>query len=330
MQISPLPDRRSHNCYSGCVSLVVERLGTPYSEPVALGLSGGLNLELLRLEDGFHFRPVRELHCVTEFLEARGVEVQWWEEASLDGFPLLCATQLARNLPVMIEYDGYFLPFTQIYRQLHERRIGLVVGLDDDTYHLTDPIYGVVAYPVPRDLLDQARTPARGACVKPAWYSVRLAQDADIRFDWETAAAAVRGTASHMLTTGAEDHGAAGMRNLAGRIEDIMHDLRTRGRTEAFSEELKQAAIAFSHYAEFLSVAAELGPQTQAWQLSAALADEIGRKLKIGAALAWKAGVVSPERQIAKLAPLFAELADNVEAAFSPLFRMIPSSEVVG
>jgi len=320
MQITPLPRRRSFNCYSGCVTAVLERKGFAYSEPVAVALSGGLNLEFSH--DGpLHFRGVRRLHCITEFLEERGLHVTR-NVAEEDGsFEAAVAQNIENDKPTMVEYDGFYMPYTQIHGKKHERRIGLIVGASANSIRITDPIYGVEGYEVSSDLFAQSRSVAAGAAVEPAWYDVEMDEETGV--DPGEVGRAVRETADYMLQASdvAALLGVQGLRSFASEAATRLVLVRGAPQLEEFSEELKQGAILFDHYAEFLNTAPALWHATAAntWRVAAGNAEAVASHFRTAAALVWKSAVGDPVRCGARLSRVLDSAADEAASMFGTL-----------
>lgn len=74
-------NRRSYNCYSGNVCYLLERKGFLLSEHMSFGLCAGLGFQF-ELSDSVKFRAVRELHCLTEYLNGLGLKIK---EKQLNG-----------------------------------------------------------------------------------------------------------------------------------------------------------------------------------------------------------------------------------------------------
>ena len=327
MDITPLEARRSFNCYSGCVTALLERKGLIYSEPVALGLSGGLNLEFTR-EGPVHYRGIRELHCITEFLEQRGLRVRREVEADSNAFEELVVRNLAADLPVMVEYDGYYFPFTHIYLRIHERRIGLIVGADDKAYRITDRVYGVEQVEIPRELLFEARSPSLGAAVEPAWYDVSMPKSD--RSVGPEVLNAVLSTSEHMLGVSHDGglQGICGVEQFASQTKQRFQDWHDPVQLAELAEELKQGAILFDHYGEFLQRAPSWTSMCSARACSEAGAEalRIASRLRLISALSLKCAISDVNRCSDRMVVALVEIAERASVMFGLLKREVSAS----
>lgn len=245
--------RRSYNCYSGNVCYLLERKGFLLSEHMSFGLCAGLNFQF-EMSDSVKFRAVRELHCLTEYLNDLGMQIE--EKQSKGGEDFCCQIKksLLNDMPFMFQYDGFYFPFTQIYKKTHERRIALVTGFDDNCFYVSDFIYG--AYDAEIEINDflQATDKSKGACVNFTYYDViteGLKGDAvNERNIWD----AIGDVSSHFLQKENENV-LVGIKGLRGECDAIIeYQSKTENPIDwtSFSEDIKQAVITLEHYGLFL------------------------------------------------------------------------------
>lgn len=126
-------NRRSYNCYSGNVCYLLERKGFLLSEHMSFGLCAGLGFQF-ELSDSVKFRAVRELHCLTEYLNSLGLKIKEKQLNGGDDFCHQIKESISNDMPFMFQYDGFYFPFTQIYKKIHERRIALVTGFNNSGF----------------------------------------------------------------------------------------------------------------------------------------------------------------------------------------------------
>lgn len=109
-------NRRSYNCYSGNVCYLLERKGFLLSEHMSFGLCAGLGFQF-ELSDSVKFRAVRELHCLTEYLNGLGLKIKEKQLNGGDDFCHQIKESISNDMPFMFQYDGFYFPFTQIYKK---------------------------------------------------------------------------------------------------------------------------------------------------------------------------------------------------------------------
>ena len=245
--------RRSYNCYSGNVCYLLERKGFLLSEHMSFGLCAGLGFQF-ELSDSIKFRAVRELHCLTEYLYSLGLQVEERQSNGFDDFCHKIKENISNDMPFMFQYDGFFFPFTQIYKKTHERRIALVTGFNDSGFFVSDFIY--VAYDAEINLNDfiQATDKTKGACVNYTYYDViteRIDRNSVSERDiWS----AIGDVSDHFLRERTENVliGIKGLRGLYSTILDYQSKNENAIDWEGFSEDIKQAVITLEHYGLFL------------------------------------------------------------------------------
>lgn len=259
MIISNLPERRSYNCYSGNICYLLERRDVVLSEHISFGLSGGLNFAF-SITDKISFRAVRELHCLTEYIYGLGVKVIEHEEDTYEDLIMAADNMLTTDMPLMVEYDGYYLPFTQIHHKIHERRIAIIIGKDEENIYLSDFIYGVYKVPVKKELFRQAVDKKQGSCVPFKWYDVAFPEDINSKVTEKTIWNTIQDVCDNFLLSGRSNFnsltGIEGMRLFASNLEKI-YDMADKKEITInwmeFSEDIKQAVITLQHYALFLN-----------------------------------------------------------------------------
>lgn len=135
-------NRQSMNCYSGSLCFLLECAGSCMSEAVTFGMSGGYHFEIT-IGSGVSFRGVKTLHCITDYLSLAGARLKENSFVSLETLQTLQQNEFKAGMPLMIDYDGFYIPFTQIYHKQHEKRICLIVGRDPASFFISDFVYGV-------------------------------------------------------------------------------------------------------------------------------------------------------------------------------------------
>lgn len=256
MIISNPAKRKSYNCYSGGICYLLERKGVLLSEHTSFGLSAGLNFEV-HIEESLSFRAVRELHCLTNYISSIGIEVLEYPEHDFVSFVNKTKEIIDTDMPVMAEYDGFFFPFTQIFKKKHEKRIAMVVGYDQDNLYISDFIYGAYEAPISYELFKQAVTPCEGACITPKWYDVSVPEKINERITSELVIKSIEDVYICFLAEGASDAknmtGLEGIRIFSEIILDLMQpSSRLNVNWATFSEDIKQIVITFSHYGDFI------------------------------------------------------------------------------
>lgn len=260
MKLITNPDRRkSYNCYSGGICYLLERKGIFLSEHMSFGLSAGLNF-MIEVNSKISFYAVRELHCLTNFIESLGVRVIENLIKDPEQTILLIKKSINNDMPLMVEYDGFYFPFTQIYNRKHEKRIGMVVGYDDQNIYFSDFIYGVYEVPLSYEVFNQARSQDLGACVEPKWYDVFFEDDINLKITPELVKSVLIDVSNHFLAKHGSNAsmmiGIEGMEIFSYEVGNIVSQQKSKTINVdwiEFSEDLKQIVITLNHYGNFIS-----------------------------------------------------------------------------
>lgn len=247
--VTNIPNRRCHNCYSGNACYLIERKGGIFSEHFVFGLSGGLGFELTLTDTGFRYQAVRELHCITNYLLDHGVTI---EEKVFENKQLFIQNikhLIEEDTPAMIEYDGFYFEHTQVYQKEHEKRIGLIVGYEQDTFLLTDFVYGIYQLKVDRARLDSAVGNSKGirACIYEPHFCDNLVVPR-IKI-YRT----IKDVYDYFLNSKLQEGVYIGLDGMKKFSEDLLRI--NRGNNHfwiEFSEDLKQSVFTLRNYGLFL------------------------------------------------------------------------------
>lgn len=334
--ISNLAQRKSGNCYSGNVCYLLERNGILLSEHVSFGLGAGLNF-VLEVNSGLSFRAVRELHCLTEFIQSLGVRVAENTVLTAEALLQLVRSHIDNDMPVMVDYDGYYCVFTQIFNKKHERRRGLIVGYGDEEICFSDFIYSAYGVTITREMFLKAIDPALGACVLPTWYDVSFPEDINQKITPELVRDSLTRVSDYFLAQHgshtAHMVGIEGMKLFAWEIENLILKQQERvikvDWTE-FSEDLKQMVITLTHYGNFLlEILSWRLPclDSEGIQRAAELFHEAGNQWRILCGLFFKLGMTGKESIKVKLKQKVMESSELLEEAFKIIQTSIKNDE---
>lgn len=323
--ISNLPQRKSNNCYSGNVCYLLERKGTLLSEHVSFGLSAGLDFSM-KVNTGISFRAVRQLHCLTDFIQNLGVRVSENTVPTAKEIFELVRTHINADMPVMIDYDGYYCGFTQIFNQKHERRRGLVVGYSDQEVCFSDFIYSAYSIPISKEKFFQSIDPDLGACVQPTWYDVIFPVNINKKITPELVITSLASVSDYFLDNHESNPtkmiGIQGMKLFAQEIENLIvkkQEHKIQVDWTEFSEDLKQMVITLSHYGNFLIEVSKWGlPWTEPHRIqrAAELFHEASELWRILCSLFFKLGITGKESLKARLKQKVLESTERMEEAF--------------
>lgn len=320
-------NRRSYNCYSGNVCYLLERKGFLLSEHMSFGLCAGLSFQF-ELSDSVKFRAVRELHCLTEYLNGLGMKI---EEKLSNGFDDFChqiKESISNDMPFMFQYDGFYFPFTQIYKKTHERRIALVTGFNDFGFFVSDFIYGAYDAEIKLDDFRQATDKSIGACVNFTYYDV-ITEGIDRNSVNESNIWSAIGDVSNHFLREEKENVLVGIKGLRGLYSAIL-DYRLKAENAidwaSFSEDIKQAVITLGHYGLFLEeiVCKKLVKETylDKMQICSKLFLEASDMWQIVCRLFFKFGVSSSDKTMERIKVDIDKTAEMLERAFVLLDEM--------
>ena len=320
-------NRRSYNCFSGNVCYLLERKGFLLSEHMSFGLCGGLSFQF-ELSDSIKFRGVRELHCLTEYLYGLGMETEEKQSNGFDDFCHQIKESVSNDAPFMFQYDGFYFPFTQIYKKTHERRIALVTGFDDFGFFVSDFIYGAYDAEIKLDDFIQATDKSKGACVNFTYYEV-ITKDLDRNsVNEKNIWRAIGDVSNHFLRDKKENVliGIKGLRGLYSAILDYRSKAENAIDWASFSEDIKQAVITLEHYGLFLEeiVCKKLVKKKylKKIQICSKLFLEASDMWQIVSRLFFKLGVSSSEKTMERIKVDIDKTADMLERPFILLDEM--------
>lgn len=252
-KINVLKSEKSYNCYSGSICYILENFGTIFSEAVSFGLSGGLGF-IFSINENMSFSCVREKHCLTEYLLGLGIRVA---ELPITDYVWLqnhIQRSVSREEPVMLRYDGYYLPYTPIYQKKHDVRIGLVTGFGDGFFYMTDFVYEVINYRVSEeDFLNAVFSKGCG-CKAFETFFVTAPKDIDERVTKEDVKRSIFECADFFLnsvSTFEKLLGLDGIEKFIQNIEVYLENMYIQDDWDKLLIDLKQAAIAINNYSKF-------------------------------------------------------------------------------
>lgn len=329
MFITNLPERRSYNCYSGNICYLLERKNVVLSEHISFGLSGGLNFAF-SISDKISFRAVRELHCLTEYIYGLGVKVIEHQEDTYEELIAESKKMLDLDLPFMFEYDGFYLPFTQIYNRTHERRIAIIIGYDEENIYISDFIYGAYKVPVQKKLFEQSVDKKQGSCVDFRWYDVEFPEDINSKVTDKVIWKTIQDVCNNFLSTDRSNFnnnsGIEGMRLFSSNLEQIF-DMAEKQELQVdwkdFSEDIKQAVITLQHYALFLNDISEKQlikiNNKEALKKSVDLIREASDSWRVVCSLFFKLGVLKNRDLLVRIQSNINKTADLLDNSFKTL-----------
>lgn len=320
-------NRRSYNCYSGNVCYLLERKGFLLSEHMSFGLCAGLSFQF-ELSDSVKFRAVRELHCLTEYLNGLGMKIEEKQSNGFDDFCHQIRESISNDMPFMFQYDGFYFPFTQIYKKTHERRIALVTGFNDSSFFVSDFIYGVYDAEIKLDDFMQATDKSKGACVNITYYDV-ITEGIDRNSVTERNIWSAIGDVSNHFLREEKENVLVGIKGLRGLYSAILdYRLKTENVINwvSFSEDIKQAVITLDHYGLFLEeiVCKKLVKEIyhDKIQICSKLFWEVSDMWQIVCRLFFKLGVSSSDKAMERIKVDINKTADSLERAFVLLDEM--------
>ncbi|WP_407384124.1 BtrH N-terminal domain-containing protein [Ruminococcus sp.] len=321
-------NRRSYNCYSGNVCYLLERKGFLLSEHMSFGMCGGLSFQF-ELSDSVKFRAVRELHCLTEYLYNLGMKIVEKQSNEFDDFCNQIKISISNDMPFMFHYDGFYFPFTQIYKKTHERRIALVTGFDDLCFFVSDFIYGVYDVEVNLDVFRQATDKFKGACVNYTYYDV-LTEELDRNtVNGSNIWNSIGDVSNHFLREESENIlvGIKGLREIYSAISACLERNENAIDWADFSEDINQAVITLDHYGLFLEEIAckQLVQEKYIEKIltCSKLFMEASDMWQIVTRLFFKLSVNSSEKTIERIKINIDKTADILEQAFTLLDEMV-------
>ena len=314
-------NRRSYNCYSGNVCYLLERKGFLLSEHMSFGLCAGLSFQF-ELTETIKFRAVRELHCLTEYLYVQGMKIEERTSDNFDDFCKQIKERVSNDMPFMFQYDGFYFPFTQIYKKTHERRIALVTGFNDSSFFISDFIYGAYDAEIKLDDFIQATDKSKGACVNYTYYDV-ITEGLNRNAVNETNIWNAIGDVSHHFLREEKEGVLVGIKGLRG-LYSVISDIRSRSESKmdwaSFSEDIKQAVITLDHYGLLLEeIACKKLVQErylEQMQTCAGLFQEASDMWQIVCRLFFKLSVSLSDKTMERIKEDIEKTADMLERAF--------------
>lgn len=256
-----LNNGKSYNCYSGCICYILQSRGTFLSEAVSFGLSGGLGF-VFTLGKNMSFSCVREKHCLTEYLLNLGLHV---EENPITNYAWIkkhIQTCIDRNEPVMLRYDGYYLPYTPIYKKEHDVRIGLVTGYGENYYYMTDFVYEIINYKVSEDHMKAAIF--SNECDRETFevFFVTTPTNLETKLTKQSVTESILECVDFFLDSVSTSElllGLDGIKKIANHTQEYIDVMIAQDNWETFIVDLKQAAIAIKNYAFFFKEVRKVG-----------------------------------------------------------------------
>ncbi|MGL5576476.1 MAG: BtrH N-terminal domain-containing protein [Sarcina sp.] len=325
-KITKLKDRRSYNCYSGSVCYLLECNDLVLSEHVSFGLSRGLNFEL-KLDNKITFFAVRELHCLTEYILKLGVQVIENIEGNYESLLNNLKKEIDKDKPFIVAYDGFYIPFTQIFKTKHEKRICLVIGYDDENIYLSDFVYGAYEFPISNKQFIQAVTEGSGNCENLKWYNVTFPQNLNQLIKESEIKDAILEVSNYFLQNEKMNKtsmiGVSGIREFANKLDVIIKDKKSGDiNWTDFSEDIKQLCILLNHYSDFLDYLInekKITADIKKIQESSKLIREAAKVWKIVCNLFFRMGLTGIVKDTNRIKDNVIKVADLLENAFRVL-----------
>ena len=252
-KINVLKSGKSYNCYSGCICYILENFGTIFSEAVSFGLSGGLGF-IFSMDEKMGFSCVREKHCLTEYLLGLGIRVA---ELPITDYVWLqnhIKKSVSCEEPVMLRYDGFYLPYTPIYQKRHDVRIGLVTGYEDGFFYMTDFVYEVINYRVSETNFLNAVFSKE--CDRKTFetFFVTVPMDIDERVTKEDIKGSIIECTNFFLNSVSTNEkllGLDGMEKFIRNIKEYLENMYIQDNWDELLIDLKQATVAINNYSKF-------------------------------------------------------------------------------
>lgn len=260
-KINVLKSGKSYNCYSGSACYILENYGTIFSEAVSFGLSGGFGF-ILSMGENMGFSCVREKHCLTEYLLGLGVRIAEMPITDYIWLQNYIQRSISREEPVMLRYDGYYLPYTPIYQKKHEIRIGLVTGFEDGFFYMTDFVYEVINYRISEaDLLNAVFSKE---CDRKEFeiFFVTAPKDIDKRITKEDVRSSILECTDFFLNSVSTSEKLLGLDGIEKFIQNIpvyLENMYIQNDWDELLISLKQTAVAINNYSRFLSEISSVG-----------------------------------------------------------------------
>ncbi len=330
MIIENIKNYKSYNCFSGSISFLLECKDVHLPEFFSFGLSKGLNFEINRLEDNtLSFKAVRSLHCLTDFIYSMGVKVLEHPYEDLTKTNQLLIKTVNSNLPFVFEYDGYYFPFTQIFNQVHEKRIAVVVGYDDEYIYVSDFIYGAYVAPIAKEVFWNGIFSNGAKDVARLWYDVQYPEDINDKIEENLIIDAIIEVTNHFFK---EEDGYSGLIGLKKFGEDIsellsyFNNLESKEVLGEISEDLKQMTMTLGHFGLFLDYIVEKKliktPQTINFKVTAQHFQSASQSWRIVCSLILKLTYRYNDNTVEKIANNIGDTYEALFKGFSELKRI--------
>lgn len=254
-KINVLKIAKSYNCYSGSVCYILKNFGTIFSEAVSFGLSGGLGF-IFSMDENISFSCVREKHCLTEYLLGLGIRVAELPITDYIWLQNYIQRSISCEEPVMLRYDGYYLPYTPIYQRKHDVRIGLVTGVEDGFFYMTDFVYEVINYRVSE--VDFLNAVFSKECDRKTFetFFVTVPKDIDKRVTKEDVKCAILECADFFLNSVSTSERLLGLDGIEKFIQNVnvyLENMYAQKDWDKLLIDLKQATVAVNNYSMFFS-----------------------------------------------------------------------------
>lgn len=252
-KLQVLNSGKSYNCYSGSVCYLLNNMGTILSEATSFGLSGGLGF-IVNCDEVISFSCVREKHCLTEYLISLGVRVAELPMNDYVWIKNYIQMSVNKKEPVMLRYDGFYLPFTPIYKSKHDVRIGLITGYGDGYFYMTDFVYEVINYRISEEDFQKAIFSEK--CEKDIFemFIVTTPDNIEQKVTKESVKSASSECVDFFLdsTSSLETLlGLDGIRRFAEDLENYINRMFHQDDWDKIFIDLKQASIAIRNYSYF-------------------------------------------------------------------------------
>ena len=325
--------RQSAHCESGVTSNLLRHDGLEISEAMAFGVGSGLffaYLPFIRING----LPLTAYRCEVGGIFRRvakrlGCEVHWQKFRDPRQATAALDETLDRGIPVACRTGGYWLPYFPPAFRFHFNMHNLVVvGREDDTYLISDPVFPDIERCRRRDL-ERARFAKGAMAPKGAMYYLKGVPD---RLDLAPAIRkGIREVCRRMLSTPGPLIGVRGIRFLAGQVRKWplkLGEARTLlyvGQLIRMQEELGTGGAGFRFmFAAFLQEAADVLAMPELVALSqrmTAVGDRWRNVAVIGGRLVKKRAAA--DDTYSAMGTLLEECADGEAAVYRELLQVV-------